>query len=251
MHDYRERDKELRKPYLHRPPDERSDRPTSSSFVVPSSSHMNGSGGVGSSTSSPKGQAIWSEDASYRMPPTGYMGHEVHRSPVQAQRYTPGGPPSGRGLSIHRMVSPPPVNRARPPPSPYSHPSNLHRSPPTSPRLPPRSPSSTKPLLRTATPTGQRHSSSHTHTPSGHHPPLTQNGTTTTNYAGGRTESPRVSGAMHSSSSSRQGLNGSGDGERQHQHQHPMSALSPRLGASVGGIHHSTKMSVTPVADRR
>jgi hypothetical protein len=146
MHEYRDRDKDIRKPYLHRPPsrpvpvDDRGDRPMSGPFVMapgaaPPSSHMNGSG-VGNSTASPKGQAIWAEDPSYRMPPAGYMGalsaHEAHRSPVQAQRYTPGAPP-GRTLppasSIHRMVSPPPpINRARPPPSPYS--SSLHRSPP-------------------------------------------------------------------------------------------------------------------------
>jgi len=149
VHEYRDRDKDLRKTYTHRPSsrpgliDDRNDRPTSSPFamapvsissVPPPSSHMNGG-----SDSSHKGQTMWNEDPSYRMPPSGYLGglssHEAHRSPIQAHRYTPGGP-SGRGLppasSIHRMVSPPPsINRTRPPPSPYSHSSNLHRSPPT------------------------------------------------------------------------------------------------------------------------
>ena len=37
----------------------------------------------------------------------GVIWAEAHRSLVRAQRYTPGGPPSDRGLPIHRMVSPP------------------------------------------------------------------------------------------------------------------------------------------------
>ena len=151
MQDYCDCDKDLRRPYFHRLPSRLApvdDRPLSSPFVMAPaptsslstsllpSSHMNGSG-VGSSASSPKGQAIWADESSYRLLPAGYMGgltsHEVHRSPIQAHRYTPA--PSNRSLppasSIHRMVSPPPTNRARPPPSPFSHPSGIHRSPPT------------------------------------------------------------------------------------------------------------------------
>ena len=48
---------------------------------------MNDSG-VGSSTLSPKGQAIWADESSYRLLSAGYMGgltsHEVHQSPIQA-----------------------------------------------------------------------------------------------------------------------------------------------------------------------
>ena len=53
--------------------------------------------------------------------------------------------------------------------------------------------------------------------------------------------------ALHAPSS-RQGLNGNGrlgDVDR-----HPMSALSPRLGPPVVGLHPS-KLSATPVTDRR
>jgi len=113
MHDYRDRDIDSQKHYLHRPSsrpalvDNCSDSPTSSPFVMapasissvpPPSSHMNGS-----SESSLKGQAMWNEDPSHRMPPSGYLGgmtsHNAHRSPIQAHRYTPGAP-SGGGLLL-------------------------------------------------------------------------------------------------------------------------------------------------------
>lgn len=128
MHEYREREKDSRKAAysMHRPAsrpaDERGDRTTSSPFVLgppppPSSSssgvHMNGSG-----ASSPKNQAMWAEEASYRMP---YIGSTHERSPVQAHRYTPG-VPQQQQQSV--------MSRARPPlpPSPFS--TGVHRSPP-------------------------------------------------------------------------------------------------------------------------
>ena len=144
-HDYRDRDKDLRKPHSHRPPsrphiepiDDRGDRPMSTPFIassypmppsafssVPPPSHSN-SGGVGMWNAPP-------ED-SYRLP-GGYLGgsstHDVHRSPIQAHRYTSGRAPSigcggmpANSSSLHSMASPPtPSNHTRPPQSPsYPH----------------------------------------------------------------------------------------------------------------------------------
>jgi hypothetical protein len=112
--------------------------PTSISTVPPSmppSSHMNGSG-IGNSDPSLKGWTIWAENPSYRTPPAGYLGglwfHEAYRSPIQAHRYTPGAPPGRPASSIHRKVlPPPPINCARPPPSPYPHSPSRHQSSPT------------------------------------------------------------------------------------------------------------------------
>jgi len=172
MHDYRDRDRdrEMRKPYMHRPPsgppltsleltEDRNERSNATPFALgsphsmpppllgmPHSSHLNGSG-VGGFVSSPKGQSTWNASVgedSYRMPSSGYLGgpssHD-HRSPVQAHRYPPSGvPPLGRGIpsnssssSLHRITSPPPLSsRARPSQSPsYPPHSTLHRSPQT------------------------------------------------------------------------------------------------------------------------
>lgn len=173
--DYRDnRERDMRKPYSQRPPsrppmipldagDDRADRPMATPFVMasshtmqqvtastPSGPYVNGSG-AGSAATSPRdqrGAPSWNtpggEEPPYRMSstaPPGYHGssHDPHvRSPVQAHRYGPGGPPSSRmstggsSSSIHRISSPPPPSgRARPPQSPsYPH-SNSHRSPAT------------------------------------------------------------------------------------------------------------------------
>jgi len=72
--------------------------PTSVPPPIPPSSHMNGSG-IGSPD---KGQTIWMEDPSYRMPPAGYLHL---RKPIDLPfKHTGHGPSS----SIHRMVAPQP-----------------------------------------------------------------------------------------------------------------------------------------------
>jgi hypothetical protein len=133
MHDYRDRDMDVRKHYSHRPSsqpgpvDDRNDRPTSSPFIVAPASI---------STVPPSSATPIHPSRANRMPPAGYLGglssHEAHRSSIQAHRYTPGAPPGRPASSIHHMVSPPPpINRACPPPSPYPHSASRHQSSPT------------------------------------------------------------------------------------------------------------------------
>ena len=139
-------------------PLEERDRPMPMSFVMAPShnvqptptpnSHLSSSApGTSPRGAPPSWPTPSSYDDTHRMPSSSTPGyspraHDAVRSPIQAHRYAPSSTSSGMGRHIatgssssssglHHMISTPPPNRVRPPPSPsYSNPvSKSHRSP--------------------------------------------------------------------------------------------------------------------------
>ncbi|PPR03373.1 hypothetical protein CVT24_012498 [Panaeolus cyanescens] len=291
MNDY-DRDREPRKPHSRRPspgppmvPLDR-DRPLATPFVMASTQTMQQLNGA---SSSPRNGPSWngpgsSSDDAYRghapssgpSQPYGASPHDAHmRSP--AQRYAPANraPSSGSSQApFHRMGSPPPpVSRARPPPSP-SYPNHTARSPLTSPKMRPMSPPPSNPKSQLSTTGPPAYSSPHLAgpgriTPTGHPSmsgsggsgpgqtePMAKNGIGGPTY-GSRTASPLMS-SLHPPILGRPSLNGGGNGtsasdrdrlERADRERH-MTMPSPRLGApSSVTLPPTSKLSATPLVD--